>query len=80
MKKNDKNFTGRVISVKGQKIVIVSVVHTVRHPIYKKQTRIARTFAVHNELAAPAVGDTVRIRETRPMSKTKHFIILEKLV
>ncbi len=71
---------GTVVSVKGQKTVIVAVVHTVRHPIYKKQSRIKRRFAVHNEKTDVAVGDTVRIGQTRPISKTKHFVIVEKIV
>ncbi|MEK7119887.1 MAG: 30S ribosomal protein S17 [Patescibacteria group bacterium] len=80
MKKNNKGMIGTVVSVKGQKTVIVAVVHTVRHPIYKKQSRIKRRFAVHNEKTDVAVGDTVRIGQTRPISKTKHFVIVEKIV
>ena len=80
MKKNNKGMIGTVVSVKGQKTVIVTVVHTVRHPIYKKQSRIKRRFAVHNEHADITVGDTVRIGQTRPISKTKHFIVMEKIV
>ncbi|MBI5449157.1 30S ribosomal protein S17 [Candidatus Gottesmanbacteria bacterium] len=80
MKKNETGLIGNVVSVKSKKTIIVTVMHTVRHPIYKKQSRIRRRFAVHNEKENLIVGDRVRIAEIRPMSKTKHYIVMEKFV
>lgn len=61
------------------KTVIVSVMHEFRHPLYKKATKRMQRYAVHNEKTALSVGDTVKIAETKPISKTKHFKIVEKL-
>jgi small subunit ribosomal protein S17 len=76
--KAGKILTGVVMSVKNIKTVIVAVISSHRHPLYKKATRKTRRFAVHNESMTLAVGDTVRIQETKPISKTKHFIVLAK--
>jgi small subunit ribosomal protein S17 len=73
-------ITGKVESVKNTKTAIVSVMHEFRHPLYKKAVKRTRRFAVHNEKTELAVGDTVHIKETKPVSKTKHYIVVEKLV
>jgi small subunit ribosomal protein S17 len=79
-----KKFTGKVLSGKVasahmDKTVIVEVTHLARHPLYKKTIRKSRRFAAHNELPDLKVGDQVRIEETRPISKNKHFRVAEKL-
>lgn len=74
-----RSLVGRVVSTKMAKTVIVEVVRTRAHPLYKKAVRRSRRFAAHNELEGVSVGDTVRIAETKPMSKTKHFMVAEKL-
>ena len=74
-----KEFTGVVLSTKTAKTVIVGVTSTHRHPIYRKAVKKLRHFAVHNPEMELAVGDHVTIGEIRPVSKTKHFIILTKL-
>lgn len=74
-----KIFTGVVVSAKTPKTVIVAIVSMHRHPLYKKAVRKTRRFAAHNESLALAIGDNVRIQETKPISKTKHFIVLEKV-
>jgi len=82
MNKNEihgKIFTGKVVSAKTAKTIIVAVSSTYTHPLYKKAIRTTRRFSVHNESLAVAVGDTVRIQETKPISKTKHFIVIEKM-
>jgi small subunit ribosomal protein S17 len=71
---------GTVKSVKNQKTAIVSVTTMTRHPLYKKAVKKTKRYAVHNELAGLAVGDMVRIAETKPISKTKHFKVLEKII
>ena len=61
------------------KTVIVEVVHTHAHILYKKTVRRHARFAVHNTLEGVSVGDTVKISEVPPMSRTKHFIVAEKI-
>jgi small subunit ribosomal protein S17 len=70
---------GKVTSTAGQKTVTVLVEHLFRHPLYKKAVVRRRKFAVHNEIAGIAVGDKVQIRETKPMSRRKHYIVTSKL-
>ncbi len=70
---------GKVTSTAAQKTVTVEVEHEFRHPLYKKAVKRHRKFAVHNEIEGIAVGDKVQIKETKPMSKRKHFIVVKKL-
>jgi small subunit ribosomal protein S17 len=74
-----KIFTGEVVSTRLTKTVIVAVSSTYRHPLYRKAVRTTRRFSAHNESLELSVGDKVRIRETKPISKTKHFIVIEKI-
>lgn len=76
---NHKEITGRVVSVKMNKTVVVAVSHLVRHPIYKKAVTRVVTFSVHNEVPEIGVGDMVAIEQTRPISKTKHFKLVRKV-
>lgn len=69
---------GKVTSIGMQKTVTVVVEHEFRHPLYKKAVRRHRKFAVHNEIAGISVGDKVKIRETKPMSRRKHYIVVAK--
>ncbi len=73
-----KTVTGRVVSV-SPKTVIVAVVHEFRHPLYEKAVKRTKKFAVHNENTELVVGDNVAIVETRPISRTKHFMVKGKL-
>ena len=79
MKNKGKIFTGTVVSAKTPQTVIVMVASTRLHPLYKKLMRRTKRLAVHNPTLTLAEGDTVRIQETKPLSKTKHFIVLEKV-
>lgn len=74
-----KTFEGVISSTKMQNTVIVTVVFISKHPLYKKIIRKSRRFAVHNTLSDLKVGDTVKIRESKPISKTKHFVVVEKI-
>lgn len=71
--------TGVVVSTRMNKTVVVAVTHAYRHPLYKKHIRRTRRFAAHNENSTIQVGDKVTMVQTRPISKTKHFIIVGKL-
>lgn len=68
-----KERTGKVVSDKMNKTVVVAVERIYSHPLYKKFVRRSRHFYAHDEEGRAHVGDTVRIVETRPMSKTKRW-------
>lgn len=74
-----KQFTGTVVSTGMLRTVIVSVEQYHRHPLYKKAIRRTRKFAVDIGAFTLAKGETVIISETKPMSKTKHFVVIEKI-
>lgn len=80
MANEQKGFIGTVVSTSRAKTVTVAVIHTRRDPLYKKQVRRTRRYAAHNESMTLTVGDTVRIVSTRPVSKTKHFVVKEGVV
>jgi len=69
---------GIVVSAKGEKTVVVAVERMVQHPVYRKTIRRTSRFLVHDEKGAHA-GDTVRIVETRPLSKRKRWRVEEIL-
>ena len=68
---------GVVVSDKGDKTIVVKVSVTKAHPKYKKVVRRTRKFHAHDEGNTAAIGDTVRIIETRPLSKTKNWRLAE---
>ncbi|MFH0750073.1 MAG: 30S ribosomal protein S17 [Candidatus Gottesmanbacteria bacterium] len=70
-----KEFTGKIVSKKMNKTVVVEITHMQRHPLYRKATRITKRFLVHAEQDTYAIGDTVTIIETRPISRLKHFMV-----
>jgi len=74
-----KEMIGSVVSIAGDTTVIVQVVQQWRHPFYKKLLRRTKNIAVHAEGGKLRVGDAVRIGETRPISKTKHYRVVQKL-
>jgi small subunit ribosomal protein S17 len=68
-----KERVGLIVSDKADKTVTVAVEALVRHPMYKKRVRRSKKFIVHDERNEAHVGDTVRIIETRPLSKRKRW-------
>ena len=70
--------TGVVVSDKMTKSVVVSLTRQFAHPVYGKQITRTRRVKAHDEHGAQ-VGDTVRIMETRPLSKTKRWRVVEIL-
>ena len=76
---NRKIKVGRVVSDKMDKTIVVSVERLTRHPLYKRVIRASSKFAAHDELNAARVGDTVRIEESRPLSRTKRWQLVEVL-
>jgi len=71
-----KIFTGIVVSDKMANTIVVSLSYTTRHPLYKKIIKKNKKIYADNNLNAKT-GDTVKVRETRPLSKLKRFITLE---
>ena len=72
-----RSKVGRVISDKMDKTVVVSVERLRRHPIYKRVVRLSSKFKAHDEENAARVGDTVRIEESRPLSREKRWRVIE---
>ena len=68
---------GVVVSDAMDKTVLVRIDRTMRHPLYKKTVRRSSKLAAHDEHNDAHVGDTVRVMETRPLSKTKRWRIVE---
>ena len=71
--------TGVVVSEKMDKTVLVRIQQVVRHPAYGKTIRRTSKLAAHDEANDAHVGDTVRLMETRPLSKTKRWRVIEIL-
>ncbi|HEX9325486.1 MAG TPA: 30S ribosomal protein S17 [Reyranella sp.] len=72
-----RSKVGRVISDKMDKTVVVSVERLRRHPIYKRVVRLSSKFKAHDEENGAKVGDTVRIEESRPLSREKRWRVTE---
>ena len=72
-----KTRTGVVVSDKMDKTVVVAIKTKVRHPLYGKMVNRTRKFKAHDEENACGIGDTVRIMETRPLSKDKRWRVAE---
>lgn len=75
---NRRRLVGTVVSTKMQKTAVVEVERVYRHPLYRKVVRTANTFKAHDEIGV-SVGDKVRIVESKPISRTKRFVIEEVL-
>ena len=71
---------GTVTSDKTDKTVTVKVERKVKHPLYGKIIRRSKKYHAHDEANEFTVGDTVRIEETRPISKTKTWRVLDRVV
>lgn len=74
-----KLLKGQVVSTKMKKTVVVSVERKFRHPIYKKIIIKHKKYKAHNEKLELRNGDWATIKETKPISKDKHFVVLKKL-
>lgn len=72
-----KERVGRVVSNKMQKTITIAVDRKVMHPIYGKFMNKTTKFMAHDEKNEAGIGDTVRIMETRPLSKSKRWRLVE---
>ena len=69
--------TGKVVSDKMDKTIVVAVEDHVKHPLYNKIVKSTKKFKAHDENNDAKMGDTVRITETRPLSKDKRWRLTE---
>ncbi len=70
-------FNGIVKKKSGDKTVAVEVERVYQHPVYKKTIRAKRKFLAHNPDNKAEVGDSVRIKSVRPISKTKRWLVVD---
>lgn len=74
-----KILEGKIVSTKMVKTVVVMVERKFRHAVYHKVIIRHKKYKAHNEKLDLKLGDVVKIEETKPISKDKHFIVIEKL-
>jgi small subunit ribosomal protein S17 len=72
-----KIYTGKVVSDRMDKTVVVAVTSFFQHPVYKKTLKRVAKFKAHDEKNKYHIGDTVKIIETRPLSKDKRWIVID---
>ena len=75
----NKVYTGKLVSNKMEKTVVVAITRMFQHPVYKKTVKKISKFKAHDEVNQCKVGDEVKITETRPMSRDKRWLVLEIL-
>ena len=74
---NKRELVGKVVSDKTDKTITVLVETNKKDPLYGKRVKFSKKYAAHDEKNEAKVGDTVRIVETRPLSRTKRFRLVE---
>ena len=72
-----KVYQGRVVSDKMDKTIVVAIQDNVRHPLYNKIVKKTYKLKAHDEKNDAKIGDTVRVMETRPLSKDKRWRLVE---
>ena len=77
MEKRTQELVGKVVSATCDKTITVLVETYRKDRLYGKRVKYSKKYAAHDEANVAKVGDTVRIAETRPLSKTKHFRLVE---
>ncbi len=73
-------LVGKVISTANDKTITVLVETAKKHPLYNKRVKYSKKYAAHDEKNIAKIGDTVRIRMTKPLSKTKRYELVEVLI
>ena len=77
MEKKSRELVGKVVSSTNDKTITVLVETYTKTKLYGKRAKYSKKYAAHDAKNEAAVGDTVRIAETRPISKTKHYRLVE---
>ena len=75
MEKAKQEIVGKVVSAGNNKTITVAVVTYKKHPLYNKNVKTTKKYAVHDEENKAKVGDIVKVVSSRPLSKTKHFVL-----
>jgi small subunit ribosomal protein S17 len=75
-KSNKKTLTGNVVSSKMDKTIVVAITRRQLHPLYRKYITRTKKIKAHDEANACGIGDTVRVIESRPLSKEKRWRLL----
>jgi len=78
VKQKGRTLVGRVVSAENDKTITVEVTRLVKHRRYHKYVSQTRNFRAHDEVNACKAGDTVVIRESRPLSKSKRWVVTER--
>ena len=78
--KRRQELVGKVVSAKNDKTITVLVETYKKHPLYGKRVKYSKKYTAHDEKNVAKVGDTVRIKSTRPLSKTKRYELDSVLV
>jgi small subunit ribosomal protein S17 len=74
-----KIVTGKVVRLGSDKTVVVAVESFHRHPLYRKAVRKTKKFLAGNDGIELTVGETIRMKEVPPISKNKHYLIVDKV-
>jgi len=74
-----KELVGTIISNRMQKTVVVRVERIKEHPKYKRRYRVAKSYKAHIESGEYKIGDTVIIKESKPISKEKKWVVVKKV-
>ncbi|KTD32561.1 30S ribosomal protein S17 [Legionella moravica] len=74
---NARTMVGKVVSDKMDKTIVVMIERTVKHPKYGKIMKRRTKLHAHDENQVCQIGNTVKIRESRPLSKTKSWVLVE---
>ena len=78
MERNSRKvYVGTVVSAKNDKTITVMVETYRKHPLYGKRVKYSKKYAAHDENNTAHVGDKVRLAQTRPLSKTKRYELVE---
>ena len=70
---------GVVVSDKNDKTIVVKVERRLTHPVLKKTVRLTKKYHAHDEKNTAKIGDVVQIEETKPLSKQKRWLLLDKV-
>ena len=80
MEEKKSELIGKVVSAKNDKTITVLVETHKKHPLYGKRVKYSKKYTAHDESNKAKEGDTVKIRSTRPLSKTKRYELVEVLI
>jgi small subunit ribosomal protein S17 len=80
MEEKRSELIGKVVSAKNDKTITVLVETHKKHPLYGKRVKYSKKYTAHDESNKAKEGDTVKIRSTRPLSKTKRYELVEVLI